>query len=466
MAGTKKAKTAAIHNLGCKVNAYEAEAMREMLEGAGYDIVDFSERADVYVVNTCTVTNIADRKSRQMIHRARALNPDAVVVAAGCYAQTSPDDARDPAIDILLGNNEKSRLVPLIEDFFKTRERTAEVIAINDGSAPYEPMRVSGTGGHTRAFIKVQDGCDMFCSYCAIPYARGRSRSRDPGDVCGEIGALARSGCREVVLDGIHLSSYSHSGIGLLGLLRLVHDIPGIARIRLGSLEPGIVTEPFVEGVRSLPKVCPHFHLSLQSGCDATLARMNRHYTVGGYGHSVGLLRDAYGHPAITTDVIAGFPGETDEEFELTYDFLERLRPYEMHIFQYSRRRGTAADRMEPQVPDQVKKERSKRLFSLERRLSAEFRGYYAGRECEVLFEENANIGGRDVIAGYTPEYVRMAIVLPPRESGSKISHIMPRPGEICRVIPGSPLSEDVISCVPADVADRGEEAEGRRKLP
>ena len=414
---TKK-RTAALHNLGCKVNAYETEAMQQMLEEAGYEIVDFSQPADVYVINTCSVTNMADRKSRQMIHRARKQNPDAAVVAAGCYVQTAGEEIKqDLSIDLLIGNNKKTELLPMLEQFFAEHAHTVDVIDINDGVSDYEEMHLTRTGEHTRAFLKVQDGCNQFCSYCIIPYARGRVRSRDPQNVYEETRTLAQNGYHEIVLTGIHLSSYGvGESFGLLELIRMVHDIPGIERIRLGSLEPRIITEEFVVRLRALPKVCPHFHLSLQSGCDATLQRMNRKYTTKEYAHSCELLRRAYGHPAITTDVIVGFPGETEEEFAQTEQFLQQIRFYEMHVFQYSKRHGTRAERMPDQVSEPIKKERSTRLLALEAAQSKEYRDYYIGKQQTVLFEEAVEIDGARYMVGFTPEYVRVAKKLLPGE--------------------------------------------------
>ena len=319
--------------------------MQQMLEAAGYEIVDFAQKADVYVINTCSVTNMADRKSRQMIHRARGKNADAVIVATGCYVQTAGEEIKkDLSIDILIGNNKKTELVELLDQYFEDHAHAVDVIDINDGVQPYEKLQLAKTGEHTRAFMKVQDGCNQFCSYCIIPYARGRVRSRDPKSVYEEARALAENGYREIVLTGIHLSSYgAGEDFGLVELIRMVHEIPGVERIRLGSLEPRIITEEFVRQLRQMPKVCPHFHLSLQSGCDETLARMNRKYTTEEYAHSCALLRDAYDRPAITTDVIVGFPGETQGEFEQTKRFLEGIGFYEMHVFQYSKRHGTRA---------------------------------------------------------------------------------------------------------------------------
>lgn len=402
-------KKAALHNLGCKVNAYETEAMQQMLEDAGYEIVPFSEKADVYIINTCSVTNMADRKSRQMLHRARKLNPDAIIVAAGCYVQTKEAEAaEDAAIDILLGNNRKDRLVEVLDEFFTEQKKTVEVTEINKGVQPYEELHLAQTAEHTRAFIKVQDGCNQFCSYCIIPYARGRVRSRNLSDVLDEVGRLAEKGYQEIVLTGIHLASYgADCGENLLHLIQEVHKIKGIRRIRLGSLEPGIVTEEFARELSGLPKICPHFHLSLQSGCDATLVRMNRKYTAAEYESSCGYLRKYFEHPALTTDVIVGFPGETEEEFAATKAFLEKIHFYEMHIFKYSKRQGTKAAVMENQVPEEIKTKRSAELLELSGRMSKEFREYYKGSIQEVLFEELTEVNGRKMYTGYTREYVK-----------------------------------------------------------
>lgn len=402
-------KKAALHNLGCKVNAYETEAMQQMLEDAGYEIVPFSEKADVYIINTCSVTNMADRKSRQMLHRARKLNPDAIIVAAGCYVQTKEAEAaEDAAIDILLGNNRKDRLVEVLDEFFTEQKKTVEVTEINKGVQHYEELHLAQTAEHTRAFIKVQDGCNQFCSYCIIPYARGRVRSRNLSDVLDEVGRLAEKGYQEIVLTGIHLASYgADCGENLLHLIQEVHKIKGIRRIRLGSLEPGIVTEEFARELSGLPKICPHFHLSLQSGCDATLVRMNRRYTAAEYESSCGYLRKYFEHPALTTDVIVGFPGETEEEFATTKAFLEKIHFYEMHIFKYSKRQGTKAAVMENQVPEEIKTKRSAELLELSGRMSKEFREYYKGSIQEVLFEELTEVDGRKMYTGYTREYVK-----------------------------------------------------------
>ena len=403
---------AALHNLGRKVNAYETEAMQQILEEAGYEIVPFSEYADVYVINTCSVTNMADRKSRQMLHRAKKQNPDAIVVGAGCYVQTKEAQALvDESIDIVIGNNKKHELVPLLREYEASHRKMACVADINHEKQAYEELSLSRTAEHTRAFIKVQDGCNQFCTYCIIPFARGRVRSRELPDVLQEIRTLAKSGYREVVLTGIHLSSYGvDNGESLLHLIEAVHELEGIERIRLGSLEPRIVTDAFAKRLSELPKICPHFHLSLQSGCDTVLSRMNRRYDTAEYEAGCALLRRYFEHPAITTDVIVGFPGETDEEFETTERYLERIHFYEMHIFQYSRREGTKAAAMPDQVPEAVKKERSEKLLALGHRMSEEFRRYYLGRQVTALLEEEFLYDGKRYYTGYTKEYVKVAV--------------------------------------------------------
>ena len=403
---------AALHNLGCKVNAYETEAMQQILEEAGYEIVPFSEDADVYVINTCSVTNMADRKSRQMLHRAKKQNPDAIVVGAGCYVQTKEAQALvDESIDIVIGNNKKHELVPLLREYEASHRKMACVADINHEKQAYEELSLSRTAEHTRAFIKVQDGCNQFCTYCIIPFARGRVRSRELPDVLQEIRTLAKSGYREVVLTGIHLSSYGvDNGESLLHLIEAVHELEGIERIRLGSLEPRIVTDAFAKRLSELPKICPHFHLSLQSGCDTVLSRMNRRYDTAEYEVGCALLRRYFEHPAITTDVIVGFPGETDEEFETTERYLERIHFYEMHIFQYSRREGTKAAAMPDQVQEAVKKERSEKLLALGHRMSEEFRRYYLGRQVTALLEEEFLYDGKRYYTGYTKEYVKVAV--------------------------------------------------------
>ena len=405
-------KKAALHNLGCKVNAYETEAMQHLLEEAGYEIVPFTQKADVYVINTCSVTNMADRKSRQMLHKAKKNNPDSIVVAAGCYVQTSEKEVlNDLSVDIVIGNDRKHDLVRLLEEYSLDSVNDT-VYDINDGKHDFEELFIDQTKEHTRAFIKVQDGCNQFCSYCIIPYARGRVRSRRFENVIAEVERLAANGFKEVVLTGIHLRSYGvdfEEATGLLELIQAVNAVKGIERIRLGSLEPKIVTEHFASELSKLDKICPHFHLSLQSGCDATLKRMNRKYTTKEYERGCELLRKYFVHPAITTDVIVGFPGETEEEFEQTKAYLEHIHFYEMHIFKYSKRKGTRAAVMPDQIDEQVKAARSEKLIALGHDMSKEFRKFYIGKNEEVLFEEKAVIGDKEYFVGYTKEYVKVA---------------------------------------------------------
>ncbi|WP_373131306.1 tRNA (N(6)-L-threonylcarbamoyladenosine(37)-C(2))-methylthiotransferase MtaB [Clostridium sp. M62/1] len=417
-------RKAALHNLGCKVNAYETEAMQQMLEDAGYEIVPFREGADVYVINTCSVTNVADKKSRQMLHRAKKMNPSAVVVAAGCYVQAAGEELKkDEAVDLVIGNNRKKDLVEVLERYFNEHEGTDDIIDIGKTSE-YEKLHIRKITDHTRAFIKVQDGCNQFCSYCIIPYTRGRVRSRSMEDVVQEVEALAASGYKEIVLTGIHLSSYGadfkrtaenpEAAADLLSLIVRLDRIPGIERIRLGSLEPRIITDEFAETLAGLKSFCPHFHLSLQSGCNETLKRMNRHYTTEDYEACCEILRRYFHNPAITTDVIVGFPQETEEEFEETRQFLKRIHFYEMHIFKYSRREGTRAAVMEGQVPEPKKAERSDILLALEEQMSLEYRRSFLGKEEEVLLEERISVDGEDYMVGHTRQYVKA--VVPYRE--------------------------------------------------
>lgn len=405
-------KKVALHNLGCKVNAYETEAMQQLLEEAGYEIVPFDVGADIYIINTCTVTNMADRKSRQMLHKAKKMNPDAIVVAAGCYVQAAGEDAKkDEAIDLIIGNNKKKDLVALLETYEKGRKAEA-VIDINH-TKEYEGLFMTRTAEHTRAYVKVQDGCNQFCTYCIIPYARGRVRSRKIEDVRAEIEELAANGYQEVVLTGIHLSSYGVDleGENLLSLIRMVHEIEGIRRIRLGSLEPRIVTEEFAKALASMEKVCPHFHLSLQSGCNATLKRMNRRYSVEEYAEKCELLRQVFEHPALTTDVIVGFPGETEEEFAETLEFLKKIEFFETHIFKYSKRKGTKAAVMENQIPESVKTQRSKVLQELDHQNTEKYVLSQIGQRVEILIEEEAEVDGVVYQVGHTKEYIKAAVI-------------------------------------------------------
>ena len=432
-------KSVALHNLGCKVNSYEMDVMQQRLQDCGYKIVPFDGAADIYIINTCTVTNIADRKSRQMIHRARRCNPDAVVVAVGCYVQTAAGEAlEDGTVDIAVGNNRKKDIVPIIEEYLKTREQPrVEKIDINN-TREYEEMQLTRTAEHTRAYIKIQDGCNQFCSYCIIPYARGRVRSRAEEDILQEVRGIVAAGYREIVLTGIHISSYGldRGGPELLQLIRKLHEIDGLKRIRLGSLEPRIVTEQFARQLSALPGLCPHFHLSLQSGSDAVLGRMNRHYTAGEYFQTTEILRNCFRDPAITTDVIVGFPGETEEEFRETEAFVRKVNFYEMHIFKYSRRQGTRAAMMEGQLTEAEKGRRSAVLAQAEEEMSRSYRAGWLNRETGVLFEEKKQVAGGTYWIGHTPQYVKVAM-----EAGENAD----LSGQIVRGTPVGFLTEDIL---------------------
>ena len=401
-------KKVALHSLGCKVNAYETEAMQQLLIQAGYEIVPFDAGADIYIINTCTVTNIADRKSRQMLHRAKKMNPHALVVAAGCYVQTGGEKvSEDDSIDLVIGNNKKKDLIAILEAYEEGRQAEA-LIDINH-TREYEGLSLEKTAEHTRAYVKVQDGCNQFCSYCIIPYARGRVRSRMPEEVQKEVEQLSANGYQEVVLTGIHLSSYGTdlAETDLLSLIKMVHEAPGIHRIRLGSLEPRIITEEFAKELAGMEKLCPHFHLSLQSGSDTVLKRMNRRYTTEEYEKACVLLRQVFDYPALTTDVIVGFPGETEEEFRETEGFLKRIQFSQTHIFKYSRRKGTKADQMEGQITEAVKTERSRILLELNKENEERYRKRQLGRQVEILVEEPIEVQGRTYQSGHTREYCK-----------------------------------------------------------
>ncbi|MDD7418347.1 MAG: tRNA (N(6)-L-threonylcarbamoyladenosine(37)-C(2))-methylthiotransferase MtaB [Ruminococcus sp.] len=408
-------KKAALHNLGCKVNAYEVEAMQQLLEEAGYEIVPFEPGADVYVINTCTVTNIADRKSRQMLHKAKKMNPDAIVVATGCYVQTDEGKLdKDEAVDLILGNNQKKQIVEVLEEYERQHKKQKHVIKINQ-TKEYEELEISHTAEHVRAYIKVQDGCNQFCTYCIIPYARGRVRSRKISQVIEEVQTLAARGYKEVVLTGIHLSSYGldfpeEERETLLSLIKAVHEVQGIQRIRLGSLEPRIITEEFARTISALPKMCPHFHLSLQSGCDATLERMNRRYTSTEYAEKCTLLRKYFDNPALTTDVIVGFPMETEEEFRMSRDFVDSIHFYETHIFKYSRRHGTKAAAMDGQLTESQKAIRSDEMLALNEKHSREYEEAMLGRELEILLEEEIEMNGEQWYLGHSKEYIKAVL--------------------------------------------------------
>lgn len=406
-------KKAALHNLGCKVNSYETEAAAELLKADGYEIVPFEPGADVYIINTCSVTNIADRKSRQMLHRAKAMNKDAIVVAMGCYVQTGKEQLeKDEAVDIIIGNDRKKNLIDIISEYKKDRTRREHIEDLTK-KREYEELSVNEPGEHIRGFMKVQDGCDRFCSYCIIPYARGRVRSRRIDDAVNEAKKLAASGCREVVLSGIHLSSYGKDlddGTSLVDLIKEIHKVDGVKRIRLGSLEPGIITQEFAKELSSLEKICPHFHLSLQSGCDKTLAAMNRRYTSEQYREKCGILRQYFDTPSLTTDVITGFPGESEEDFEESYRFVDDISFFETHIFPYSLRKGTKAASMKGQLTEAVKKQRASRLIELNEKKHRMWIEKLIGSDVEVLIEELQVIDGREYWVGHTKKYEKVAV--------------------------------------------------------
>ena len=420
-------KKVALHNLGCKVNAYEVEAMQQLLEKAGYEIVPFTEGADVYLINTCTVTNIADRKSRQMLHKAKKMNPDAIVVAAGCYAQADTEKLKeDNAVDLILGNNQKTQIVEVLEEYEKEHSKQVQVIEINH-TKEYEELSIEQTAEHVRAYIKVQDGCNQFCTYCIIPFARGRVRSRKIADVLREVETLASKGYKEVVLTGIHLSSYGvdfskEERESLLSLIQAVSKVEGIQRIRLGSLEPRIITEEFLEGIVATGKVCPHFHLSLQSGCNKTLKNMNRRYSAQEYAEKCELIRKYYPAPALTTDVIVGFPMETEEDFEESYEFVKNIHFYETHIFKYSRRHGTKAAAMSGQLTEAQKAARSDQMLALNEKHAVEYEKSMIGNQLQVLLEEEVEIQGKTWYVGHSKEYIKTAV---PKEDGYTVNDIV-----------------------------------------
>lgn len=410
--------TVAFLTLGCKVNSYETDAMEQLFLKSGYDIVDFNSKADVYIVNTCSVTNMADRKSRQMLHKAKKNNSKAVVVAVGCYVQAAPEEIiQDKAIDLIIGNNKKKDIVNIVEEHI-----SKSIIDINDtkGNVEYEELEINKTQENTRAYIKIQDGCNQFCSYCIIPYVRGRIRSRQLDSIMQEVHSLADNGYKEVVLTGIHISSYGLdfekekiNGFKYEYLLEIIEEIAkveGIQRIRLGSLEPRIITEEFVEKLSKIDKVCPHFHLSLQSGCDETLKRMNRKYTSEQFMNSCNILRKYYENPSLTTDVIVGFAGETDEEFDITYDFLSKVKFSQMHVFKYSIRKGTVAEKLPNQVSDDIKNKRSKMLIEMSEKNHCEYMDLFKNSKQLVLFEEKTLINDKEYYIGHNERYIKVAL--------------------------------------------------------
>ena len=418
-------KKVAFHNLGCKVNSYEMDGIEQKFQNEGFEIVNFAQKADIYVINTCSVTNIADRKSRQMIHKARSLNSEALIVAVGCYVQADPQKCNlDPDIDIAVGNNKKADVVQIIKQYCK--EESDKLIVEDLSSNPsYEDFILESSNEHTRAFVKIQDGCNQFCSYCIIPFTRGRIRSRSKESIIEEITLLAKKGYKEFVLTGIHLSSYGitegsynenakdgyYNG-ELIDIIETVSKIPGVGRIRLGSLEPRLITQQFLSALKNVESFCPHFHLSLQSGCDEVLKRMNRHYTTKEFADKVRLIREYFEHPAVTTDVIVGFPMESEEEFNITKEYLNEINLYETHIFKYSRRKGTVADKMKGQLTEAQKSARSSILSEDSDRRKRDFIEYYVGRKFDILTEEVKTEGDAEYLTGYNKEYVRVAVIV------------------------------------------------------
>lgn len=441
-------KTIAFHNLGCKVNAYETEIMIQNAQDAGYEIVQFSQFSDIYVINTCTVTNIADRKSRQMLHKVRKLNPDAVVVAVGCYVQTGKDALlKDPLVDICIGNNHKGELIKILDDFFENQRKKTAIIDDLGIPSDYERMTLETITDRVRTFVKIQDGCNQFCTYCAIPLARGRVRSRDKGEIISEIKTLVDKGCKEIVLTGIHVGSYGidmdengkqsgdYGGYSkLIDLVEEISKIEGLGRIRLSSVEPRIITDENAKRLAALPNLCPHFHLSLQSGCDATLKRMNRHYSTDDYYESVLALRKYFDDPAITTDVIAGFPGETDEEFETTVAFVKNVAFSDMHIFKFSPRKNTRAAVMDGQLTEDIKNKRSDVLLDLALEGAGRYMKSHIGRTEEVLLEEEKTILGKKYMIGHTPDYIPVAV---PSEGQA--------PGDIVSITLSGMLTDEIM---------------------
>lgn len=408
-------KTVAFCTLGCKVNQYETDAMRGSFEAEGYEVKEFSQEASVYVINTCTVTNMADRKSRQMLHKAKKQNPNAVVVATGCYVQTATEKvAQDLSIDLVVGNNRKKDIVEILNEYYAEKEAGEQVkeeyvIDINH-TDEYEDLEISTVTEHTRAHLKIQDGCNNFCSYCIIPYARGRIRSRTMESIKAELERLSSSGFKEIVLTGINLSCYDDNGKKLIDVIEMADNVNGIERIRLGSLDPEVVTEDFVERLGKVKKICPHFHFSLQSGCDKTLKAMNRHYTSDEYYEKCQLIRKYIDNPAFTTDVIVGFPGETEEDYISSREFVKKVKFAELHVFKYSKRDGTVAAKMPNQIDEKIKTLRSEDLIKTGEELTKEFRQAKIGQDTTVLFEEKILLDNKEYWVGHTVDYIKIAV--------------------------------------------------------
>jgi len=441
-----KEYTVAFLSLGCKVNSYETEAMREMFEAEGYQTVKFKDIADVYVVNTCTVTNMADHKSRQMLHQAKKRNPEAIIAAVGCYVQAAEEALlEDRSVDIVVGNNKKSDIVALVERFRESNKKEELIVDMNL-EREYETLSVSATADKTRAFIKIQDGCNRFCSYCIIPYVRGRARSREEEEILSEVTELSKKGYKEIVFTGIHISSYgfdlksgedndSHR-MPLVELITKVSKIDGIIRIRLGSLEPGIVTREFVKAIAEVDSFCPHFHLSLQSGSNSTLQKMNRKYSTEQFYEKTLLIKEFFDNPAFTTDVIVGFPGETGEDFEMTKQFVQKVGFSDIHVFKYSKRAGTKAADMPDQIAEEIKNSRSIELISIANQMSKEYKATFLGRIEKILLEENITIEGNTYQVGHNERYLKLAILSIEDESNQIIN------ARVC-----SDLTKEIMLC-------------------
>lgn len=449
-------KTAAFLTLGCKVNSYETEAIRGMFEAAGYGIVDFKELADVYVINTCTVTNIADRKSRQMLHQAKKRNPKAIIIAVGCYVQAAEEDLlKDSSVDLVVGNNKKSEIVRLVEDYRRKNDINTNMVIDIGAEKDFEELSIISTMEKTRAFIKIQDGCNRFCSYCIIPYVRGRVRSRNEVEILEEITKLSEAGYKEFVLTGIHISSYGtdrldkaddvYMTMPLASLIKAIAEIPGIERIRLGSLEPRIITEEFVRELAGVKQFCPHFHLSLQSGCDSVLKRMNRKYSAKEYEEGVKLIEKYFENPAFTTDVIVGFPGETNIEFEETLQFVQEIGFSAIHVFKYSRRTGTVAAKMSDQIPEDIKHNRSNALASVAKQMSKDYMARFMGRIEKILVEEEISIEGARYLIGHNERYLKLAIKALGEDDNNINLHS--RINQIIKVKVIKSLTDDILLC-------------------
>jgi len=415
-------KTVAFYTLGCKVNQYDTEAMAELFEKSGYEVVSSTEKADVYIINTCTVTNLGDRKSRQFIRRSKKNNPDSIIAVVGCYAQTAPEEVLAiEGVNLVIGTDERNKIVQLVEKIDKENKLNYvnDIMSVNK----FEELSIEEIKGKTRAFLKIQEGCNQFCAYCIIPYARGPIRSRRPENIIEEVKRLSQNGFKEIVLTGIHIASYGKDlkDIDLIDIIKEVHNIEGIERIRLSSVEPTLLTEEFIEEITKLPKFCPHFHISLQSGCDETLKRMNRKYTTDQYRKIVKKLRASIPDIAITTDIIVGFPGESEEEFCQTFNFVQEMELSQIHVFKYSPRKGTPAAKFKNQIPSKIKNYRSEKMIKLGEKMMRRYREKFINEDIDVLFEDILDKDKR-IITGFTSNYIKVAA----KGSKNLIGEILP----------------------------------------